>query len=136
MVVEDHRLSRRRVPLPAPVPDSLLKGSDVARRLNVSEGMVENLSAAGYLPKKHLGKAVRYHPADVERLMSHGTEPAEDAAYRAYLDRIVKSHGPGRLAAADVLAKLDAQEHDLVTPADWRNLGKAAGGGQQWPLPL
>ena len=62
-------------------PDRLLKPGDAAERLALSSRSLDNLHAAGLLPKVHLMGAVRYRESDVARLIREGAAaPGREAA--------------------------------------------------------
>ena len=62
-------------------PDRLLKPGEAAERLALSTRSLDNLAAAGLLPKVHLMGAVRYRESDVARLIREGaTAPDRRAA--------------------------------------------------------
>ena len=49
--------------------DQLLTVKDVRKLLNCSRNIVARLVATRKLPKLKLGRAVRFHPADVHRMI-------------------------------------------------------------------
>ena len=65
----------------AAASDRLLKASEAAERLALSARSLDNLHAAGLLPKVHLMGAVRFRESDVARLIREGaTAPGREAA--------------------------------------------------------
>ena len=50
--------------------DTLLKGSDVARILNISRSYAFLLMQRDEIPTVHIGRAVRVRPSDLERFIS------------------------------------------------------------------
>ncbi len=50
--------------------DTLLKGDDVAKILNVSRSFAFQLMQRGEIPTVRLGRAVRVRPSDLERFIT------------------------------------------------------------------
>lgn len=49
--------------------NSLLKAEDVARLLNISRGAVYKFAHAGMLPFVQLGRAMRFRPESIDKLL-------------------------------------------------------------------
>jgi len=47
----------------------LLKGNDVAERLNVSKAFAYRLMASGQIPTIRMGRSVRVRPEDLEKFL-------------------------------------------------------------------
>ncbi len=61
---------------PDPV-DTLLKGGDVARILNISRSYAFLLMQRDEIPTVRLGRAVRVRPSDLERFISKSVSRAD-----------------------------------------------------------
>ena len=56
--------------------EPLLKKSEAARLLNMSESWLEKATANGELPAVHFGRSVRYDPADLRAWLESKKMPS------------------------------------------------------------
>ena len=63
--------------------DRLLKGNDVAERLNVSKAFAYRLMATGKIPTVRLGHSVRVRPEDLEKLIETSVTQRDETKFQS-----------------------------------------------------